>query len=106
MANQPSLGQAVRSSTKIDKAGAESIAAEAFGFLASDEERLQHFLDLSGLDPTTIRGAAAEPGFLAGVLDHLASHEELLLAFTQASGRTPEAVMAARQVLSPSEFEG
>jgi hypothetical protein len=74
--------------------------------LASDEERLQRFLDLSGLDPTTIRDASGEPGFLAGVLDHLASHEELLLAFAEASERRPEAVMAARRVLSPSEFEG
>ncbi len=106
MANQPELGQPVRKLDRLDKLGAEAIAVEALGFLAADEERLQRFLDLSGLLPSEIRAAATESGFLAGVLDHLAADEELLLAFANAAEKRPELIMAARHVLSPADFEG
>ena len=106
MANQPELGQPVRDLDRVDKAGAEAIAVEALGFLAADQERLRRFLELSGLLPSKIRAAAAEPGFLAGVLDHVAADERLLLALAEATAKRPELIMAARHVLSPAAFEG
>ncbi|MET0313896.1 MAG: DUF3572 domain-containing protein [Hansschlegelia sp.] len=79
---------------------AEEIAARALGFLAQDMQRLGRFLALSGLDPSTIREAAREPGFTSSVLDHLLTDERLLLEFAQAEGLRPEAVADARRRLT------
>jgi hypothetical protein len=88
----------LRSFPGLDEA--EPIAISALSFLASDSERLGRFLALTGLGPESIRQAAHEPGFLAAVLDHLASDEPLLLTFAANSGRDPAAVARARDVLT------
>ena len=41
----------------------------------SEPERLGRFLALTGIGPPEFATAAREPGFLAGVLDHLAADE-------------------------------
>ena len=80
-------------------------AIEALGWLANDDERLERFLAVSGLGPQNLRQAAAEPGFLAAVLDYLASHEALLVDFARESGRRPEEVAKAHAVLRGPENE-
>ncbi|MHB2165944.1 DUF3572 domain-containing protein [Alsobacter sp. R-9] len=82
------------------QAESEAIAVEALGFLASDAERLDRFLALTGLSPETIRAAAGTPGFLAAVLDHLAQDESLLVAFAANAGRNPQAVLDAQARLA------
>jgi hypothetical protein len=89
---------------KLGIGEAEAVALKAFSFLAGDEERLSRFLDQTGLRPDTIRAAAAESGFLAAVLDHVAADETLLIELAKALGTKPEHIMEARAVLSPSEF--
>ena len=79
---------------------AESIAIQAIAHLATDEDRLNRFLALTGLDPDGLRAAAGQPGFLASILDHLAGYEPDLLAFATEAGIPPERVAAARLVLS------
>jgi hypothetical protein len=49
-----------------------------------------------------LRHAAAQKGFLAGVMAHLASDEALLLAFSAEAGHRPEDVGAACQALNPN----
>jgi hypothetical protein len=93
---------ALRGRRTIDRTAAETIAVEALGFLGSDPDRLDRFLAISGLDPGSIRAAAAEPGFLAGVLDYVVADERLLLALADATGEKPETVMQAREILSPT----
>jgi len=83
----------------ISRDGAESLAVEALGFLAEDPERLGQFLAASGIGPEMIRSAAADPGFLAGVLDFIASDEPLLLAFAQHVGIDPRTVERAQVLL-------
>lgn len=78
----------------------EEIALRALGFLAADEERLEHFLGVTGLGPDTIRESATQPGFLAAVLDYLASDEALLLTFAANNRLDPGAIAAARQQLA------
>ena len=78
---------------------AESLAVEALGFLAQDGERLGAFLAASGMGPEMIRKAAADPGFLAGVLDHIAADEPLLLAFAEHAGVKPQTVERAHMLL-------
>ena len=83
----------------ISRDGAESLAVEALGFLAEDPERLGQFLAASGIGPEMIRSAAADPGFLAGVLDFIASDEPRLLAFAQHAGIDPRTVERAQALL-------
>ena len=90
---------------KVTVKEAETVALDALSYLAADDARLSRFLDSSGLEPHNIRRAALAPGFLAGVLDYVAADEPLLLDLAQALSTKPEAIMAARATLSPSEFE-
>lgn len=87
--------------SKLTKPAAEAIAIEALNFLATDPALLDRFLTLSGIGLDNLRAAAAEPGFLAALLDHLASDEKLLLAFAAKSAQRPEAIVKAREILSP-----
>ena len=73
-----------------DREAAESLAIQALAYLAGEPERLGRFLALSGLGPEQVRRAAAEPGFLAGVLEYLSSEESLLLGFAEHVRVAPE----------------
>lgn len=79
---------------------AEAIAVQALAYLAGDEERQARFLALSGLEATDIRVAATQPGFLPGVLDHIASDETLLTAFADELGIPPAEVSKAHAELT------
>ena len=84
---------------------AEALAIQALNFLATEPARLSRFLALSGLAPESIRAAAAESGFLAGVLAHLGEDETLLVAFAAEAGVTPAEVDRARRLLAGGDFE-
>ncbi|WP_290543862.1 DUF3572 domain-containing protein [Aestuariivirga sp.] len=78
---------------------AEILAIDAIGFLASDSERLQRFMDLSGLDVAAIRAGAAKPAFLGFILDHLLGDESLLLIFAEEQRIRPERIVQLRRKL-------
>lgn len=78
---------------------AEVIALKALGFLVSEPERLERFMRLSGLTLPVIRQSASDPGFLAGVLDHLLSDQTLLLTFAENNDLAPAVVQISRQRL-------
>ena len=84
---------------------AESVAIQALTFIASEPAELERFLALTGLDHGSIRSAAAEPGFLVGVLDHLTSHEPLLVAFASHADLAPAEVERARAALSGQRWQ-
>jgi hypothetical protein len=84
---------------------AESLAVQALSFLAGEPERLARFLALTGIGPDRIRAAAASPGFLAGVLDHVASEDTLVTAFAAEAGVKPEEVEKARRLLGSGQWE-
>ena len=81
-------------------AWAEGLAIEALGFLASDIERLEPFLSLTGLDPGNLRRVAGDPAFLVAVLEHLTRDESLLLAFAANAGHNPADIERAHAVLA------
>lgn len=87
------------------RADAEDLAIQALKFIGSDPDRLGRFLALAGIDPHLLRTIAAQPGFLLGVLDHLATDDRLLAAFASEIGRSPEAIMRAREHLGGGERE-
>ena len=79
---------------------AEVTAVAILGWLAGEPELLSRFLALTGVSPVEVRNAVNDPGFLAGLVDFLMSHEPTLLAFSDATGIRPEAVVQAHAVLS------
>ncbi len=88
---------------RISAETAESLAIDALGFLAGEPERIGRFLAISGIESQDLRRAAAEPGFLAGVLAYLTDDESLTLAFAANAGISPDSVVKARHVLSPAD---
>ena len=85
---------------RINREIAEKLAISALARLAEDAERLAAFLAATGIGPETIRKAAADPAFLAGVLDHVCGDETLLLAVAQDAGVAPREVEHAQAVLN------
>jgi len=84
----------------ISRESGENLAIQALSYLAQDAERLGQFLSQTGIGPDMIRQAAADPAFLAGVLDHVAGDEKLLLAVADYAGVSPETVERAHSALS------
>jgi len=78
---------------------AESLAIQSLRWLASDEEILSQFLNMTGAAPGDLRARAAEPEFLGFVLDFIMRDDETILGFCGAVGATPEAVQRARSTL-------
>jgi hypothetical protein len=96
----------MRARKTLDRPAAEDMAVKALTLLTGDQERLARFLALTGLGPETIRAAAGSPGFLNAVLDHVAGHQELLLALSDEMGTRPETLVEARRVLAgPDETD-
>ena len=79
---------------------AEGLAIQALTFIAGDGERLGRFLAVTGIGPAEIRSAAREPGFLAGVLDYMASDDRLIAAFAGENNLDPADIDKARVVLA------
>jgi uncharacterized protein DUF3572 len=78
---------------------AEMLAVQALAFIAEDELRLSGFIAATGIAPQSIRDAAREPNFLAGVLEHILADENLLIAFADAAAIDPAEAARAHQAL-------
>ncbi len=84
---------------------AEIVAIQALSFIAADPERLGQFLAESGIGPETLRTAAADPQFMAHVLDFVMRDDATVMAFAAASELHPTNIGAARQVLGDPHWE-
>lgn len=84
---------------------AEIVAVQALGFVAGDAERLGAFLAESGIGPDTLRKSAADPRFLASVLDFVLRDDATVEAFAKASELHPTNIAAAREVLGDPKWE-
>jgi hypothetical protein len=76
-----------------------TLGLQALAWLASDEERLVRFLNLSGLTPRGLRATATQPESLGAVLDYLLAWEPLLISFSEELGVAPEVIAHTRQKL-------
>lgn len=83
---------------------AETLALEALGWLAGEDDRLGVFLGAAGLTAADLRGRAGDPDLLAAVLDFLLSDDRMVTGFAAASGRAPDAPMRARAALPGGEL--
>lgn len=78
---------------------AEVIALKMLEFIASEEARIEAFLNLSGTPPAELSKLARDPQFLAGVYDFLLADQSLLLLFAESEAVKPESLMRARRFL-------
>lgn len=78
---------------------AEIVAIQALNFLAGDPARLGAFLSETGIGPQTLRASAADPKFLAGVLDFILKDDDTVKAFSEVSQLPPATIAAAREAL-------
>jgi Protein of unknown function (DUF3572) len=103
---QPSGSPAGRGRVGADRNDAAfELAIAALGFLASERDELSRFLALTGIDPSSIRSVAEEPGFLGGVLAYIAGSEPTLLAFAAHACVAPQEIEKARAILTDAEWE-
>src|SRR6202048_4988190 len=79
---------------------AEIVAVQALSFVAGDPERLGLFLAESGIGPETLRSAAADPHFLASVLDFVLRDDATVRAFATASELDPTTTAPAGDALN------
>jgi hypothetical protein len=85
--------------TKMSREDAEAVAISALTYLSETPDLMQRFLALSGIEASTIREAAAEPHFFAGVLKFFLAHEPTLMALCAAREMEPQTVSAALEQL-------
>src|SRR5215207_1929740 len=84
---------------------AESLAIQVLNFIIADVDRIIQFLNITGLQPETIRESATSSHFLLGVLEYVAKDEELLKAVDQEVKIRPGAISVALAHLSPEPEE-
>ena len=86
---------------RLDRKGAEALAASALAFLTAEPTRLNRFLSETGMDPQTLATSLQDggAGVLDAALDHIVSDESLLLVFASDVRRKPEEIMEAQHLL-------
>ena len=95
----------MRKPTQNPREVAEIVAVQALSFIASDAERLGAFLAESGIGPDTLRSAAADPQFLAHVLEFVMRDDATVKAFAAVSQLHPTNIAAAHQALNDPKWE-
>jgi hypothetical protein len=75
------------------------VALQALVWILSDSGRAGRLLDLTGLDPATLRARAGEPALLAAAIGFLESYEPDLIACADALDLSPAALVDARRQL-------
>jgi hypothetical protein len=84
---------------------AEIVAIQALSFIAGEPGRLGLFLAETGIGPETLRTAAADPKFLASVLEFVMRDDATVKAFAEVSNLHPINVAAAHQALCDPAWE-
>lgn len=83
---------------------AQIIGVNALGWIAAQDSVFEAFLTTTGARVEDLRAQAAEPEFLAQVLDFVLLQDEWVLEFAEAASITPEQVVAARAVLGGGDM--
>ena len=90
---------------KMNDEQAKIVALQALAYLVDEQQVLQRFIDLSGVDLSDLRSRADDPGMLAGVLEFFLGFEPQLLEMCAATGLPAEAPAQARRCLLGVQFE-
>lgn len=78
---------------------AQVLAIQALGWIAAEDEIFPVFLTATGASMTEMRSRAADPEFLAAVLDFLLQDDRWVVAFCDAEGHPYTAPQEARAAL-------
>jgi hypothetical protein len=84
--------------SKREPAASETVDAlgiKVLAFIVEDVDRIIQFLNVTGLQPETMRESAQSSLFLLGVLDYVSKDDELLWAIHQELNIAPAAILAA-----------
>ena len=84
---------------------AETVALQALGWMAGQEELFGQFLAATGAAATDVAAAAGRPDFLAAVLDFLLMEDGWVIAFCAEAGLAPGVPMQARAALPGGQGE-
>lgn len=83
----------------MQKDAAQTIALQALGWIAGNDDLFPVFLSATGASLTELRTRAADPLFLAAVLDFLLQEDAWVLDFCGQNGVPPTSLQAARAAL-------
>ncbi|MGV8987924.1 MAG: DUF3572 domain-containing protein [Cypionkella sp.] len=89
---------------QIGRKTAETVAAQALAWIAGDAERINGFLNLSGLSPSELMAQAADPRTLGAVLDYVMTEDRMVMAFCDEVGLAYTVPQAARAALPGGEI--
>ncbi|MEO8242842.1 MAG: DUF3572 domain-containing protein [bacterium] len=78
---------------------AETLAAQAFSWVAEDVDRLNAFMVMTGAAPADLVRSVSSPAFLGTVLDYILTEDALVKDFCDARGFPYTAPMQARGLL-------
>jgi hypothetical protein len=73
----------------------DALGINVLAFIVADVDRIIRFLNVTGLQPETIRESAQSSLFLLGVLDYVSNDDELLRALHQELNIAPAAILTA-----------
>ena len=88
----------------MHKEQAETVAIQALGWLAGEDELLGVLLGASGADVNDLKQMAQNPEFLGSVLDFILMADSHVTGFCDAVGLAYEIPMQARQYLPGGEM--
>ncbi|MEO6387918.1 MAG: DUF3572 family protein [Croceibacterium sp.] len=78
---------------------AAAVSLRALGWIVSDEQRAQRFLDLTGLTPEGLRKVLDQPSTHRAVIAFLCAHEPDLVAAAAALEMSPARLAALQDRL-------
>jgi hypothetical protein len=100
-ATEADMNETFQGRTIAGRGDAESVAIQVLNFIVADVDRIIQFLNVTGLQPETIRTSATSSHFLLGVLEYVGKDDELLKAIDEELKIRPAAILAAIVHLSP-----
>jgi hypothetical protein len=83
---------------------AEIVAIQSLGWLVTQDDLLSSFLAVSGAGVGELKQRAADPVFLASVLEFLTSEDAWVRSFCDAFGLAYDAPLRARYALPGAEM--
>lgn len=83
----------------MQKDAAQTIALQALGWIAGNDDLFPAFLTATGASLTELRSRADDPVFLAAVLDFLLQEDPWVLDFCRENGLPPQDLQTARAAL-------
>lgn len=81
----------------VSQEESSALALNVVAWTVSDADRAQRMLDVTGLDPQTLRENLTKPATLRAMLDFVLDHEPDLMACAKEIGVAPEKIAAARR---------